>query len=273
MKQKIKMILSSALVFVLGVMVLSACGTKNNNSQNALTLAEAKAIIVNALAVEGKENNRNLIEKLGRFDYYNSYKNDFFESSEYHDGVYLKCVSQETYNGSIIKYYHLEGEGSYQYNSNRDPKVEMGNYACADSNSMFGNGLWFTDEFFNVCYQNTVEKKVNQNGYSLILKMDYDNYVNMLVVISGASSEAEIMATRAKYASMPESDRELMGGTMEIVFTNDNQIIGVKENMAAVSEGSENGETVITVERAYAEITKRTAMIEEPAWVTEYKKS
>lgn len=202
--KKFKSILCGALAFMAGSVALSACGVKTEpqtdpteqtavvGTKTTISLAEAKKIIVKALAINdnfqtqslstmalqtasANEGNRDIFQKLGRFnanDY--EYEIDINTNEKLSEsrGV-IKAIYQNGFQTFLSDYdvlfkkYVVNGDcytksksRGVEHKSNVDVKGELSGYQAL-----------FDDKAFDIIYGDTAIKEIKQNGYSITYKV------------------------------------------------------------------------------------------------------
>jgi len=291
--KKLKSILCGALAFVAGSLVLSACGVKTNPNENptqqeeqqqqetavgtktTISLAEAKRIIVNALAIDNNqlqtqstrgmvlhaadvsEGNRDIFEKMGNFtfderDYDNEVNDPMNENGLHH------FTGQATYNGHEFKTALIkDGNGQEVYCSNSESLYFTGDVATIKAERGYGvasNFIMyqmyqslFADEAFDSVYDDTATKEINKDGYSITLTGDFEKWMSYL-----GSSVEECDVNYFNVTVNVDGNNDVISAIVEF------QIKSIENNQHRICT------SLMT-------FTKTNEPITEPDWVAKYK--
>lgn len=221
--KKIKAIFSALLLFVTCAVLCVGCGSNKGNPDNSnttkISLAEAEATIVKALAINNRSGlttmaedetnvNRDLMEKFGNFT---------ASMVQVDVDVDNQKIMAEIEESGVIT-YHNHNFVSYVTNSvevssyhKANDRVESASYFadnrlyrwCIDESSSDGR-TWevktdniqyasnyenlkgvFGKEAFEGVYGDEVVKTINANGYSLTLQGDFKGYMYYFFIFTG----------------------------------------------------------------------------------------
>lgn len=304
--KKLKSILCGALAFVAGSLVLSACGAKTEpnktpeqqqeqqqstvGTKTTISLAEAKRIIVNALAINNnqlqtqstkgmrlyaasaEEGNRDTFEKLGKFDIYDYQYSTNPETDEklseslvigkaiYHNGFQTCSMNFD----DIVEKYWVNGEyfelyGSVRYDSNIKFNENFGSYQEL-----------FEEEAFDRVYDDTATKEINKDGYSITLTGDLKSFFIYSDIQHGYTID-EAEADWESYQEYIKDYSEYFDKCHFNVIVNidgNNDVISASVDIAffTISNG------VINMTKELVVFTREpNLIITEPEWVTNYK--
>ena len=313
--KKFKSILCGAMAFVAGSVVLSACGAKTEpnetptqqqeqqqeqqqstvGTKTLISLAEAKEIIVKALAINdnsqtqslstmtlrtasANEGNRDIMEKLGRFNASCYCKRTDVETDKEIIDESLENIEM-FYQGKVkialLKDSKRYYSGSTLYSLDNDNMVDE--TPCDDYNTQLSSvRALFKDEAFDKIYDENATKETNQNGYSITLTGDLEGWIRYTWVLWGhddsiTDEEFEKMIDDA-VEQYKEGIKDLPQETIDKCYFNltinidsNNNVIGAIVNVKQISNNQ--------FESISITLTKTNEPITEPDWVTEYKQA
>ena len=294
--KKFKSILCGAMAFVAGSVVLSACGAKTNPNENptqqeeqqqqetavgtktTISLAEAKKLIVSALAIDNKlstqstngirvyaadasEGNRDVYEKLGKFSinqhscYTNPKTNEKLSEyssigiATYHNGFQTFLMDE-----GDVKIYWVNGEffelyGNVDYSTNTEFKESFGGYQEL-----------FEDEAFDIIYKGAT-KETLKDGYSITLNGDLKGFINYLH--QDWNYYQELIKDYLEYL-----DKCYFNVTVNVDGNND--VISAVVDLVMLVSSNKNIELL---KQLITFTGEPNLTITEPTWVTEYKNS
>lgn len=291
--KKLKLILCMAFMFVIGCACLVACNTKEENPPNqttTITLAEAKTIIVNALAInepsqlmlatanEQNEGNRDLLEKLGKFTFSNvaqAVKADD-PSFIYQSGTGSSTGTMEYKSGSTTKFimsmdnvenYYYDNDTTYVYGDDNQCHI-LGSNTMARSLSDSLKNI-FSETAFDYAFKNNVNKVTTNNSYTLELTMDYSDYFR-IIVDKYFDEEYKVQYDEFQN-SIPKNLRDWQNVSLLITLDSNDQISSVELSLKNISaQGHPSGNIDYIKVTTDIEITKFTGTITQPQWVTDY---
>ena len=305
--KKFKSILCGALAFVAGSVALSACGVKTEpqtdpteqtavvGSKTIISLAEAKKIIVKALAINdnsqtqslstmalqtasAEEGNRDIMEKLGRFNASSYCKHTDVETDieiideslenieMFYQGkvkIALLKDSKRYYSGSIL--YSLDNDNMVQIETRDDYNTQLSSVRAL-----------FKDEAFDKIYDENATKETNQNGYSITLTGDLEGWIRYTWLLYGhddktSDEEYEKMIDDA-VEQYKEGIKDLPQETIDKCYFNltvnidsNNDVVSAAVNLKWIHDDM--------FEYIFLTLTKTNEPITEPEWVTEYKQA
>ncbi|MCM1404267.1 MAG: hypothetical protein NC133_02060 [Prevotella sp.] len=301
--KKFRLFLCLVCVLVVGL-TFGACGTpqKDTNEQpgplqTTITLAEAKEIIVNALAIESLQmhtmaatdgqGNRDLLEKMGKFTldevrtdvdvdtqktFYKSRSNGIYQYHNYtFENFYSNDLSADyEYNPGEyeFEYYATDGQG-YKKQNNRVAKINENIFEayCTDRFAMVK--ALFYDEAFSSVYGNEAIKVSHDNGYSLTLQGDFKGFQFYWYILSGMDPDNfdSLWLPYEKECQERYTQEVIDACHLKVTINFDNQdnIIGAVADAVALSPGDYNVQTSYLFT-----FTKTDAEIEQPQWLTDY---
>ncbi len=297
--KKLKSILSVALILIVSSLCLIGC--KSNN--NTISLAEAKTIIVNALAIQqaqatsasqNQTGNRDILEKLGSVEISASSGTKTFPEDttyatqtmqgyyEYSNGLFQKYLmemysTQNSYS-ETTKEYSADCQTVFiSTNDEISTATIQPNQALGYSETLGGmyiqilNAL-FTDKAFEIAYDDTVKRVSTSTGFNLILSLDLKGYSRLITLDSMTDEEYEVWwQEQLGYANdFPKEVRDLEQFLLTISFDKNQEIISLDfaaQNGVAVDPG-ENVAYFKTT--SSLTVSKSNHPISQPQWVEDY---
>ena len=305
--KKFKSILCGALAFVAGSLVLSACGAKTEqqetpaeqtetiSTKTMISLAEAKKIIIHALAIEEDDGklhtqavdetgNRDVMEKMGKFTWKESLVNTRFETNETGKKVY------EQNSEGIANYKENIALGRLDYGSFDFSERYVANnihYDRYNGNDLsvghldnFGVTMvsadYFTDAAFANLYKNEVIKETVEGGYNLTFSASIKSAYLWTFKKDMSPDECDEAWLRyEEYLNTHCTQSQLDQCRFNVIvnFNSDNEIVGMMSDWGVFEDSSQYNYDFVELSEYKIIMNKTDKEIVEPEWVTEYKNS
>ena len=306
--KKLKSILCITFAFILTAIVLCACGINNNKgnqvgTKTTISLAEAKRIIVNALAIDNNqlqtqstrgmvlhaadvsEGNRDIFEKLGEFTWTETMINTVIESNE-KDGLFCNGIIK--YNKGVTEALITEGNIpentrrdnyifdnivhtiEYEFRNNEKLNIESIPDAQYLENRRFAAVKdYFTDDAFAILYEDDVIKETTKTNYSLTFNTTLkDAY---LWTSHKSSLESEKEAAWLRYKNYIEANcSELIDAchfNVIVNFNENNEIVSIISDVVILQDLSEYSDASTELAEYKIVITKTSQPITKPDWI------
>lgn len=302
--KKLSSILCVAICVIVGAMMFSGCGSNKSKNQSTITLAEAKTVIVNALKIDkvqsqavtyalsdDEQENRDLLEKLGKFtvvcvgksySYPSNQKlseQSFNGNFEYKDGYFLKYdLSLNGANYLNMKEYLNDGTVYINNNENITTQEATDTRGFGYANSMGESYILmldslFSDKAFEKVYKKDVVKDTTSDGYSFTLKLDFKGYYRLTTMNSMTDEAFETFWAEQEQTlnNMPQALKENNEASVVINFNKNDEILSVSTKVTNGTQVTVNGNVTLMKNESSVTITKYTGEIVEPQWVTDYK--
>ena len=283
--KKLKSILCITFAFILTAIVLCACGINNkeNNrvgTKTTISLAEAERIIVKALAIDNNqlqtqstrgmvlqaadasEGNRDIFEKLGRFDisqytyWMNAETNEeqsnfsFTGKALYHNGFEICWMNKS-----------IHGPERYWTNGEQFGLTDPINYKTTEFSEEFTcYQELFEEETFDSIYNDKATKEINKDGYSITLHGDLKSY--MLYLHQDWELYQEFIKDYSEYFDKCHFD-------VTVTVDGNNDAISATVDLVMIDKIDENG--TVGLQSNLLRFIKTNEPITEPEWVRNYK--
>lgn len=299
---KLKSFLCGLLTFMVCAVLFVGCGagqpteptptppTPPTITTTTISLAEAKAIILNALALDEQGSvapqsvqagNRDFLEKLGKFT---------FTSDEYLWDVDKKVIDQEYHSCGNFEYANYDFVSYYLCDSEFDqPTSEV----CLADGTVYVNNLktglireqnkeaidwanilncFLTEESFNYVYKDEVQKVTTDAGFSLSLIGDIKGYMQILALLTDGPVGEDFDQLWESYSKMLEErysqaiidECHLL---VQINFDKNENIIGADAEMFGLSP-QPDGKNIQNQESFH--VVKTDEEFTQPQWLTDY---
>ena len=325
--KKFKSILCGALAFVAGSVALSACGVKTKTQEptqqeqqqqeavetkTIISLAEAKEIIVKALAIEdnqlqtqstkgmmlhaasAEEGNRDIFEKMGRFTADELTTSISITTKEeimkvhnnieavYHNQHFETCLQTHSYfeyvySGNVRNRYAGNSTGYFVDNNEYVlNEYTSGDQVHCNENITADSELMGYKTLFS---DETFDKVYDSN---VIKENNKDGYSITLhggfwefYMLVNFSTEEEIENLKSALVDCPEVVRDTTCFKVVVNFDSNHEIFNVIVDAICVQPYHDGLGNVIDYLSVHSSITatKTNTELKEPEWVTEYKKT
>lgn len=294
---KFKSFLCGLLTFMVCAVLFVGCGTGQpteptppTTTTTTISLAEAKAIILNALVLDGQggvapqsvqTGNRDFLEKLGKFT---------FTSDEYLWDVDKKVIDQEYHSRGNFEYANYDFVSYYLCDSEFDqPTSEV----CLADGTVYVNNLktglireqnkeaidwanilncFLTEESFNYVYKDEVQKVTTNAGFSLSLIGDIEGYMRILALLTDGPVGEDFDQLWESYSKMLEErySQAIIDEChvlVQINFDKNENIIGADAEMFGLSP-QPDGKNIQNKESFH--VVKTDEEFTQPQWLTDY---
>lgn len=263
-----KILICLSIILAGGVALLAGCNPSDNN----LTLAQAKEIIVNALSMDStvettsvksfSTDNRNIFVKLNRAsveidgltDLGTKITGEVERGTNGWTGYSLSSLEEyfEYYVNDTAYFKHDNETATNPFDSSR-----FGIYL--QSFDVIYVDLLFLDDAFDSIYENSVTKTSQGDTYTMTMNIKMPNYVDYVMQ---KANEIGFTETEGLFGEGEDLERNKNEGSAELVvtFSNNDEILGLDLSVKALgTDRTTFSTTRILVEKFDGEITA-------PAW-------
>lgn len=283
-------ILSIVAVILCFGFLLTGCGG-NKDTVSTISLSEAKTIIVNALEIDEpqtqlmtlaeEQSNRDVFVKFGKSKVSLNGRADMGENSQdtmqtiivdKNGGNWNKYVLEDKLMyaglGEMTTLEYFDGEYVFtSYNGNisvTEPSSSVVGILQNYSAQLLIFDKMFSDVAFETLYKNEVEKRNNDNGFSLTINIDtYEFWIFLMKQLAGDNYQEIINSISETLVNKLKNE-----ATTQLVVNFDNNE-DMQNLTLSMTSFSQYDDTIIpTTQTITAE--EYTGEITEPQWVTDY---
>lgn len=283
-------ILSIVAVILCFGFLLTGCGG-NKDTVSTISLSEAKTIIVNALEIDEpqtqlmtlaeEQSNRDVFVKFGKSKVSLNGRADMGENSQdtmqtiivdKNGGNWNKYVLEDKLMyaglGEMTTLEYFDGEYVFtNYNGNisvTEPSSSVVGILQNYSAQLLIFDKMFSDVAFETLYKNEVEKRNNDNGFSLTINIDtYEFWIFLMKQLAGDNYQEIINSISETLVNKLKNE-----ATTQLVVNFDNNE-DMQNLTLSMTSFSQSDDTIIpTTQTITAE--EYTGEITEPQWVTDY---